>query len=81
MSLEKHDLSTEFPQYKDTIHQLKMSDHHFARLFREYQEVDQEVVRLEQNVEVCSDEYLETRKKLRLQLKDSLYQSLRQAAN
>ncbi len=81
MSLEKHDLSTEFPQYKDTIHQLKLSDHHFARLFREYQEVDQEVVRLEQNVEVCSDEYLETRKKLRLQLKDSLYQSLRQAAN
>jgi uncharacterized protein YdcH (DUF465 family) len=81
MSLEKHDLSTEFPQYKDTIHQLKLSDHHFARLFREYQEVDQEVVRLEQNVEVCSDEYLETRKKLRLQLKDSLYQSLRQAAD
>lgn len=76
MSLEKHDLVHEFPELRDRIHQLKTSDQHFAKLFAEYHEVDHEVLRLEQGVEVSADDYLEERKKLRLSLKDRLYSAL-----
>lgn len=76
MSLEKHDLVHEFPELRDRIHELKLSDHHFARLFAEYHEVDHEVHRLEQGSEVSADEYLEERKKVRLSLKDQLYSAL-----
>ena len=78
MSLEKHDLHHEFPEFKDAIHELKISDAHFARLFTEYHEVDHEVHRIETGAETPSDEYLESRKKHRLQLKDALYAMLQQ---
>ena len=77
MSLEKHDLLREFPENKDTIHTLKMSNQHFARLFDEYHSVDHEVHRIESGAEKTSDEYLETRKKQRLKLKDELYGMIR----
>ena len=73
MALEKHDLLHEFPESKETIHQLKMENNHFARLFNEYHEVDHEVHRIETNAETTSDEYLEGRKKERLRLKDELF--------
>lgn len=76
MSLEKHDLVHEFPELRDRIHQLKTTDHHFAKLFSQYHELDHEVLRLEQGVEVSADDYLEERKKLRLSLKDQLYSAL-----
>lgn len=76
MSIERHDLVHEFPEYREKIHSLKLSNAHFAKLFDEYHTVDHEVVRLEQGVEVCSDEYLEECKKRRLHLKDQLFQSL-----
>lgn len=79
MSLEKHDLVHEFPEYREKIHQLKMSDHHFARLFAEYHEIDHEVYRLEQGAETVAADYLEGRKKQRLHLKDQIYQSLVEA--
>ena len=31
---EKHDLLHELPEYKERIHELKISNHHFAKLFR-----------------------------------------------
>jgi len=73
MTLEKHDLLHEFPEHKEAIHELKMNNRHFAKLFEEYHEVDHEVHRIEQGVETPSDEYVEGRKKVRLQLKDQLY--------
>lgn len=72
MTIEKHDLHHEFPEYNDEIHHLKMNDSHFLRLFNEYHDIDQEVHRIEQGVENTSDEYLETKKKERLLLKDKL---------
>ena len=77
---EKHDLIHELPEHRDTIHELKMNDRHFARLFEEYHDVEHEVHRIENGVENTSDEYLESRKKLRLHLKDQLYQMIQQAA-
>jgi hypothetical protein len=76
---EKHDLVHELPEYRDTIHHLKMTDSHFARLFDEYHEVDHEVHRIETGVEPTSDEYLEERKKTRLYLKDELYRLIQES--
>lgn len=80
MPLEKHDLLHEFPRYKDQIHDLKINDRHFAKLFSEYHEVDHEVHKLENGSENCSDDYLEERKKIRLNLKDQLLVMLKKAA-
>ena len=77
MTLEKHDLHHEFPEFNDEIHHLKMNDNHFARLFKEYHEVNNEVQRIEQGVENTSDEYIEEKKKIRLKLKDDLFTMLK----
>ncbi|WP_438985751.1 YdcH family protein [Aequoribacter sp.] len=70
--LEKHDLHHEFPEHHDAIHDLKMNDAHFARLFTQYHEVDHEVHRIETGAENTSDDYLNERKKVRLNLKEQL---------
>jgi uncharacterized protein len=79
MSIEKHDLVHEFPEFRERIHELKISDRHFAKLFSEYHDLDHEVRRIEEGVEKTSDAYVETRKKMRLLLKDQLYGMLKQA--
>jgi uncharacterized protein len=79
MLTEKHDLVHELPEHRETIHQLKVHNSHFARLFDEYHEVDHEVHRIETGIENTSDDYLEERKKVRLYLKDELFQMIQQA--
>jgi len=73
---EKHDLVHEFPEYTETIGNLKSSNVDFARLSDEYDEVDDEIRRIETGIENSSDEYLEERKMLRVHLKDELYQMI-----
>lgn len=72
MDGEKHDLLHEFPEHRERIHDLKMNDRHFARLFTEYHDLDHEIHRIEQGVENTSDEYLEGLKYRRLNHKDEL---------
>ena len=79
MLTEKHDLVHELPEHRDTIHRLKMNNSHFARLFDEYHEVDHEIHRIETGIENTSDDYLESRKKRRLYLKDELFRMIKQA--
>ena len=76
---EKHDLIHELPEHRETIHNLKMTDSHFAKLFDEYHEVDHEIHRIETNVETTSDDYLEEKKKQRLHLKDELLKMIKNA--
>ena len=73
MPIEKHDLHHEFPEFTNEIHDLKINDAHFARLFKEYHEIDHEVHRIEQGVENTTDDYLEQLKVKRLRLKDGLF--------
>jgi uncharacterized protein YdcH (DUF465 family) len=70
---EKHDLIHEFPEHRERIHELKVGDQHFARLFDEYHKLEHQVRRIEEGVETTSDNYLEDLKKKRLKLKDTLY--------
>lgn len=73
MPIENHSLINEFPEHKDTIHDLKLSDRHFHRLFDEYDEATHTIYRYETGTEATSDEHLEELKKQRLHLKDQLY--------
>jgi uncharacterized protein YdcH (DUF465 family) len=70
---EKHDLHHEFPEYEKEIRHLKMNNNHFARFFKEYDELTHEILRIQQGIENPSDEYVETQKKKRLFFKDELY--------
>lgn len=70
---EKHELAQDLPEHKDTIHQLKMSNAHFARLNDEYHQVTRKISRIEQEIEPASDEVTEGLKKQRVALKDELY--------
>ncbi len=78
--LESHELASEFPEFKDKIHNLKVTDAHFARIFDEYHNVTKEVERLEGVGQPTSDSYAETLKKKRLSLKDDLFHMLKNAA-
>ena len=77
MLTEKHDLVHELPEYRDAIHELKMNNQHFSKLFDEYHDIDHEIHRIETGVTTTSDEYLNERKKVRLQLKDELFQMIK----
>lgn len=74
-----HDLSHEFPEYKERIHELKMNDHHFSRLYQEYEALDKEVYRIEEGIETPSDQYTEELKLKRVKLKDELFAIIQKA--
>ena len=76
--MEKHDIIHEFPQLKDKVHELKVSDAHFRRLFDEYHELDHEIHRFETNAEITSDEHLTELRKKRVHLKDEIFRMLQQ---
>lgn len=71
-----HDLATEFPELKDKIHELKISNAHFRNLFEKYQEIDKGVSRAEARIDLLSNEQEENLRKERLKLKDELYSML-----
>jgi len=77
MPISHHPLIEEFAEYKDAIHDLKMSNSHFRRLANEYEGIDKSIFRAEQGIEVVNDDYLDSIKKERLHLKDLIYSMLR----
>lgn len=77
---EHHDLAHELPELKDRIHELKLSDRHFAKLFDEYDDLDHQIRRCETGVEVHADDFVEELKKKRLALKDELFHILKKNA-
>ncbi|MDG4555590.1 MAG: YdcH family protein [Candidatus Competibacter sp.] len=74
---ESHDLFHEFPEYQDRIAELKAVDPRFAELYDQYHGVNNEVERIELQIETPSDFYTEDLKKQRLHLKDEIYTILR----
>ena len=77
--MENHDLHHEFAEYDTLIHELKISDNHFRKLFDEYHKVNKDIHRLESN-EVYTDSELNELRSKRLHLKDNLYSILKQKA-
>lgn len=72
-----HDLGMEFPEFRERIHELKIGDAKFSRLYEQYQQLDKEIYRIEHEIEAASDEHTENLKKQRVLLKDQLYVMLR----
>ena len=72
MPIEKHDLFHELPKQKEAIHELKMNNAHSTILFEEHHATDEEVPRVEENIETQSDNYSHKQKFKRLALKDAL---------
>ena len=80
MAVEHHDLLHEFPQFKNQIHDLKVSNHHFRRLFDEYHELTSSVKKMENEVTPVSTQTEEEAKMRRVHLKDQLFAMLQEAA-
>ena len=77
MTLEHHRfLAREFPELKDRIHELKQNSEAFRALYEEYEALDNEILRIEQDIETPSDEYTESLKQRRVTLKDQIYDLL-----
>lgn len=66
-----------FHEHRDLISRLKNEDQHFRRLFDEHNELDERVTRLDERIELATDEEIEVLKKQKLHLKDELYAILR----
>lgn len=77
MQVDHHDLHSEFPEFAKTIHELKLSNNHFARLFDQYHQATTSVETIEGKGSPVDDATLEEMKKKRLKLKDELYAMLR----
>lgn len=72
MSNTPHTLAEEFPGQMETIHKLKVSDPHFARLLKEYDDVNDRVHLAETNVQPMDQFEEEKLRKQRLQIKDAI---------
>lgn len=70
---EHHVLIEDFPDYRDTIHRMKLEDAEFARLMEEYNRLTKEIEGLETRNEPVADEHMEAMKRERVHLKDRLY--------
>ena len=76
--MEKHDLRHEFPELEEKIHEMKISNNHFKKLFDKYDEVNHATHRIETGAEITSDEVLNDFRTQRVHLKDELYKMLTQ---
>ena len=63
-------------EYRDEIHELKMQNAHFAKIFEKHNELDQKVEDAEAGRIPMTDIELETLKKEKLLLKDEAYKMI-----
>ena len=76
MQVEHHELHREFPEFLDVMQVLRTSDSSFSRMFDEYDSLTSEVERLEEEDIPVDDFTIEEMKKVRVLLKDKVYQIL-----
>ena len=75
-AMEKHDILHEFPDMKDKVHELKISDAHFRKIFDEYHEVDHEIHSIETGATPTDDAHLNELRMTRVHLKDDIFNIL-----
>jgi uncharacterized protein YdcH (DUF465 family) len=79
MSHTPHELAEEFPEHAQKIHDLKLSNAHFAKLVEEYHEINRAVHRAETNVEPTDELHEGELRKKRMALKDEIWRMLQAA--
>lgn len=72
-----HELAEEFLEFKEKMHELKISNPHFSRCFDDYHQLNRQVHRSETDVEPVNDEAMNDLRKRRMTLKDEIYGILR----
>ena len=63
-------------EYRDEIHDLKISNAHFAKIFEKHNELDKQVEDAEAGRTLLTDMELEVLKKEKLLLKDEAYKMI-----
>ncbi|MDB5893233.1 MAG: GTP-binding protein [Rhodoferax sp.] len=76
MELLNHDLAHEFPHLVGKMRSLKLSSSRFLHLFNDYDTVNNNITKIEQDGSAIADDALENMKKQRLKIKDDIYQML-----
>ena len=79
MHVEHQPLIKEFPEHRDRIHSLKLSNTHFAKLADQYEEVDKHICRAEDAAEGHDEAHMHKLKAERLHLKDEVLKVLQAA--
>lgn len=75
-----HAIHEEFPKEAELIHQLKLSNAHFARLLEEYDHVNDQVHGAETGVTPISPDAETDLRKQRSHLKDEIARMMRESA-
>jgi len=78
---EDHSFFHDFPEWKNITHLLMRSDESFVLLTKKYNELDRRIRHLELSNSPINDDEMHLMKQNRLQLKDKLYQIIRQYKN
>jgi uncharacterized protein YdcH (DUF465 family) len=71
-----HPLFAEFPEHRQAILKKRSEDAAFRRLFEEYHRIDDQICRIEEDLEKASFEELESLKMRRVAVKDDLFHQL-----
>jgi len=71
-----HPFVKEFPAHRESIRSLKLADAGFRSAFEEYHKLDDEICRIEEDVEYATDQQIDELKFKRAKLKDVLYRTL-----
>ncbi|HWR94261.1 MAG TPA: DUF465 domain-containing protein [Flavobacterium sp.] len=78
--MDKHDLLHEFPEYQERMHELKLNDPQFKKLYDEYHDVEHQVHLMKTDEVVVTDEALKELKARLLHLKDDIFSRLKNYA-
>jgi hypothetical protein len=77
MSHVPHDLASEFPEFAEKMSELKVNDKHFAKLFKDYNDLNDKVHLAETNVKPREELAEVDLRKRRAALKDEIYAYLK----
>jgi len=79
MSNTPHTLGDEFPGQLAAIHALKVADSRFAKLLRDYDDINDKVHRAETRVDAVTEDVERALRKQRLTIKDAIALALAKA--
>jgi hypothetical protein len=74
-----HPFLSEFPEHRETVRHLRLSDNQFRQKFEEYHILDDAICRIEEEVEFATDQEIDELKFKRAKLKDVLYSAVSRA--
>lgn len=77
MSHVPHELAEEFPEFVEKMHDLKVSDKHFEKMFNDYHDLNRKVHAAETNVKPREELAEVDLRKRRGALKDEIYAYLK----